>query len=157
MFSDQVTQEIKALVPDYRVHLLEPKKIVNWDSFKTDVGILFEMISVSDERNGMKNLIENNPQKYSNVNNDIVRAVNQFTKGDIPINEDKEETNMCYAMQTTREEARSEGMETLMDTYTWLIFCGREEDAAAMMKKENSELRERLLAEYSAKVNHDGK
>ena len=41
-------------------------------------------------------------------------AVNQFAKGDIPINEDKENTDMCYALQSMKDDARNEGkIETL--------------------------------------------
>ncbi len=58
MFSEDVSPEVLALVSDYHINLLEPNKISCWKNFKTDVGILFEMIAASDKKNGISELIK---------------------------------------------------------------------------------------------------
>ena len=54
-------------------------------------------------------LIANNPERFSEVNNDIVRAINFYTKCAIPVNELEENTNMCYAWESSIAEARGKG------------------------------------------------
>ncbi|SCZ77495.1 Rpn family recombination-promoting nuclease/putative transposase [Pseudobutyrivibrio xylanivorans] len=166
MFSENVSPEILDLVSDYRLNLLEPKKITRWDSFKTDVGILFELISASDKKNGIRDLIRRNPEKFNDVNNEIVRAVNFYTKCDIQVNELEETTNMCYAWESSMDEARGEGEEkgriegriegrdegrdAMMEIFSWLKDSGRLDEAIAVMDKENVELRDKLFKEFEA-------
>lgn len=166
MFSDQVSPEILSLVSDYRLNLLEPKKISSWVNFKTDVGILFELISASDKKNGIKELVMNNPERYSDVNNDIIRAINFYTKCKLPVNELEESTNMCYAWESSMNEAkdegreegrvegrvegREEGKEELMQLFSWLKEAGRLEEAIAIMDQENIDLRNKLFEEFKA-------
>lgn len=160
MFSEDVSPDILSLVSDYHINLLEPKKISNWDSFKTDIGILFEMISASDKKNGISNLIKSCPDRFSYVNNDIVRAINFYTKCAIPVNELEDNTNMCYAWESSMDEARGEGISkgkiegesNLIDLYSWLKACGRDDEAEAIMKKENEKLRKELFEEYNSSL-----
>lgn len=150
MFSDNVSPDILALVSDYHVNLLEPKKIKDWDNFKTDVGILFELISASDKKNGIRELVESYPERFSDVNNDIVRAVNFYTKCAIPVNELEENTNMCYAWESSMNEARDEGKDEIMTLFSWLKEAGRLDEAIAIMDKENESLRKDLFEEYKS-------
>ncbi len=160
MFSVDIGEEIRSLVPNYSINLLEPKKIIDWNRFKTDVGILFEMISASDKERGIEALLTDNPDRYSSVSNDIVRAINFYTKADILVSETEEETDMCYAWETSkavardegREEGREEGESNIIDLYTWLKSEGRDDDAEAIMKKENESLRAQLYEEFHTTV-----
>lgn len=101
MFDDDIDKDILNLIPNYEVHLLNPNKITNWDSFESDIGILFESISVSNQDGGITKMIESKPEKYRHVDNKIVEAINFYTKSNYPIEEGKEETDMCYATKTS--------------------------------------------------------
>lgn len=101
MFDDNIDKDILSLIPNYEVHLLNPNKITDWDSFKSDIGILFESISVSNQDDGMTKMIESKPEKYKHVDNKIVEAINFYTKSSYPIEEGKEKTDMCYATKTS--------------------------------------------------------
>lgn len=156
MFSENVSPDILSLVSDYNINLLEPKKISNWENFKTDVGILFEIISASDKKNGIRELINSSPERYSDVNNDIVRAINFYTKCAIPVNESKENTNMCYAWESSMDEANGEGKiegrDEIMQLFSWLKASGRLDEAIAIMDKGNENLRQELFKEYNSTV-----
>lgn len=115
---------------------------------------MFELISASDKKNGIKELVMNSPERYSDVNNDIIRAINFYTKCKLPVNELEESTNMCYAwessMNEAKDEGRVEGREELMQLFSWLKEAGRLEEAIAIMDQENIDLRNKLFEEFKA-------
>lgn len=111
MMDDSIPADIFAMIPDYRMHLLEPAAIKDWSHFTTDIGILFQMISVSKKRNGIADLVNSDPDRFRHVDNKVMRAINFYTKAGISISEDEETTDMCYAMQTYRDEILDEGIE----------------------------------------------
>lgn len=43
---------------------------------------------------------KDNPQDFRHVDNKIVNAINFYTRANIQINEEMEETDMCYATKT---------------------------------------------------------
>lgn len=65
MFDDNIDKDILNLIPNYEVHLLNPNTITDWDSFKSDIGILFQSISVSNQGGGITKMIESKPEKYN--------------------------------------------------------------------------------------------
>ena len=111
MFDEAIDENVLSLIPDYKVHLLEPTKITDWSRFKSDIGILYQLISVSNIKNGVKNVIESDKDRFRKVDNKVVRAVNFYTNTTLPIDEESEVTDMCYAMETFKEEAIAEGIE----------------------------------------------
>ena len=68
----------------------------------------------------------------------------------IQVNELEETTNMCYAWESSMDEARGEGQDLLMDIFAWLKASGRLDEAIAVMDKENVELRNKLFEEFEA-------
>ncbi|MDC7279589.1 hypothetical protein NXH64_08755 [Butyrivibrio fibrisolvens] len=57
---------------------------------------------------------------------------------------------MCYAWESSMDEARGEGQDLLMDIFAWLKASGRLDEAIAVMDKENVELRDKLFKEFEA-------
>lgn len=102
MFEKDINSDILSLIPEYKIHLLEPCKISNWSTFNSDIGLLFESIVESKTEYGLESLMLKNPDRYRHVDNKIVNAINFYTKSNFWIDEEKEETDMCYATQTTR-------------------------------------------------------
>lgn len=100
MLEEDIDKDILLLISDYKIYLLEPCSITNWDAFKSDIGLLFHTIAVSNTSCGIKNLVQEESEEFSHVDNKIVNAINFYTKVNIQVNNEKEETDMCYAMKT---------------------------------------------------------
>lgn len=102
MLDDSIKEPVLRLIPDYKLHLLEPAGITNWDTYKSDIGLLFQAIAVSDEKNGINNLVKEKSRKFCHVDNKIVNAINFYTNAKIPINKNEEGKVMdvCYAVKT---------------------------------------------------------
>jgi hypothetical protein len=110
MFAREIDEKILGMIPDYRISILEPKKINNWDNFQTDIGALFHAIAVSDTEYGLDDLFDPEHGMYRNLDNEIVKAINFYTESNFCIEEGKERTDMCIAVQSSYEKAKSEGI-----------------------------------------------
>ena len=115
MFGDDYDRKLLKLIPDYRILLLEPRKIKNWNRFQTEIGTLFRVISVKDKKDGIKELIESDKESFRDIDSDIVDAINVFTATKLRINRKEGRTDMCYAwessIRTCKKEAKAEGLE----------------------------------------------
>lgn len=49
MFSEEIDEKILECVPDYKINLIEPNKIEDFDKFQTDFGKLLEAIHYKDD------------------------------------------------------------------------------------------------------------
>jgi len=105
MFGSDVDRDVLKIIPNYRIHILDPNEINRWESFKSDIGLLFHMIAVSNNRGGISELIAKEPEHFQRVDNKIVKAINFYTKSNFPIEEGKEESDMCYATKTSEANA----------------------------------------------------
>ncbi|MBR1441863.1 MAG: Rpn family recombination-promoting nuclease/putative transposase [Lachnospiraceae bacterium] len=105
MFEDTVDESILKIVPNYEIHLLEPRKVVDWDSFQSDIGLLFHAIAVANENRGIDELFLRQPDKFKRVDNRIVNAIDFFTHSKYSVNSEEEETDMSYAAKTSEAHA----------------------------------------------------
>ncbi len=74
-----------------------------------DLSILFGFIKNSGNKEKLINLINNN-KKYEHVNKKTIRLINEVTNINITIEEDKEEIDMCKAIEDLKKDARKEGL-----------------------------------------------
>lgn len=164
MFSKDIDKELLELIPDYKINILEPYNIKDWDKFESDIGILFRLISLFNKKEETEKLIKENPEKYRRVDNSVIEAINHYVKTNIKIDEESEETDMETAWEYSMNKAKNEGLlegrqegkeegillgySKLVTLYNWLKLMGRENEAEEMMKEENAALREKLLEEY---------
>lgn len=105
--------DLKKFVSDYRINLVVPQEIENFEKFRTSLGEVLEIIKVSEDKEAMKELLASNP-KYMQMDNESVSAINTFIGVDIPISEERGVTNMCKAWEDQREEGREEERESLI-------------------------------------------
>jgi hypothetical protein len=90
MFAREIDKKILSMIPDYRISIMEPKKITNWDNFQTDIGALFHAIAVSDIEYGLDDLFDPEHGMYRNLDNEIVKAINFYTESNFCVEEGKE-------------------------------------------------------------------
>lgn len=127
MLDDSIKEPVLRLIPDYKLHLLEPAGITSWDTYKSDIGLLFQAIAVSDKKEGIMKLVTENAERYSCVDNKIVNAINFYTNADISVNIEREGTtmNVCYAVKTSRANDRIEACvdfgKSLKETLAYVL------------------------------------
>jgi len=107
MFED-VDESIMQFVEDYKVHLIVPNEIRDFDKFATDFGKVMKYIAVSKDKKALKEL--QNDEAFKSVDADTVRLLNACTNSNISISEGEEKMDMCLGLKELIEEGREEGI-----------------------------------------------
>ncbi len=105
---DTKDPELLKLVPDYRMNLLTPDSIDDFEKFKTELAEVLEFIKCSKDKDELIRAINRNPG-FQNLDRRSVELINAITDADIVIPEGKEAINMCTAIKEMKEESRSVG------------------------------------------------
>ncbi|MCM1262511.1 MAG: Rpn family recombination-promoting nuclease/putative transposase [Butyrivibrio sp.] len=114
-FTD-IPENLAGMVQDYRVNLVEIRKLKDTSVFKTDVRQVFDFIRCSGNKDALKNLIEGD-DTYKSMEEDAYDVVAQYTNATELI-EAKEDyygkdgkVDMCKALKELIEDGRLEGRE----------------------------------------------
>jgi hypothetical protein len=92
MFDDS-TDFWKPFVSDYRLNLVIPNEIENFDIFHTALGDVLEIIKVSNDKETIKQFFEKN-EDFSQMDNESIQTINTFTGLKIPANKKGDTKNM---------------------------------------------------------------
>jgi len=111
-FSD-IPEELKPLVNNYKIHLIDIKKIQDTSVFKTDVRQVFDFIRYSEDSRKMKELLEKD-EAYQNLDEDAYDMVALYTKSKELLklakqHKEGDNIDMCKAIQDMMQEERTEG------------------------------------------------
>ena len=105
-------ERLKAFIPDYRINLLVPGEMEDFDKFKTELGSVLEAVKVSADKNSMGRLFRED-KRFSAMSNESVEAINTFVGTNITINEKEGVTNVSREWEEwlngKRAESRAEG------------------------------------------------
>lgn len=114
-FTD-IPASIAGMVQDYRINLVEIRKIKNTEVFKTDVRQVFDFIRCSEDKEALKNLVEQDDY-YKNMEEDAYDIISHYTNA-LELIEAKEyycgkggKVDMCRALKELIEDGREEGKE----------------------------------------------
>lgn len=113
-FTD-IPEEMRAKVADYKINLVEIRKIEDTSVFKTDVRQVFDFIRCSNNKNALKQLVEADGY-YKNMEEDAFDIAVQYTNAKelIEAKEYYEKdgvVNMCKALTELIEDGRNEGKD----------------------------------------------
>ena len=123
-FSD-VPEELRDIVSDYKINVIDIRKFENTDVFQTDIKQVFNFIRYSDDMNKLLELVENDVY-YSEMDEDAFEVVTKYTNSkelvqvkDYSVEGGK--NDVCKAIQDlmadSKEKGREEGREsTLIET-----------------------------------------
>ena len=106
MFDQTYGEHMMSFVPDYKINLLEPAALSDEDlaKFTTDFGRVMEFLKCSNDRQKMRELLaEGSP--FESISTSAALVLNSCANMRIQINQDKETTNMCKALQEIQQEA----------------------------------------------------
>ena len=102
MFGD-IDERLIPFIPDYRINLVIPDEIEDFDIFSTELGEVLEFIKVSTDKKEMETLLNTN-KKLSVMSSESVNAINIFTGMNILVNEKEGVTDMCKAWEEQKNE-----------------------------------------------------
>lgn len=113
-FTD-VPEEMKNLVQNHQIHLIDVHRMKEeeLELFQTDVGKVFRLIKNSENKNGIKEIVEQDPY-YSNMDKDAYLVAANYIQADELLDCEKYENeggyNMCTAIKELIEDGRNEGI-----------------------------------------------
>lgn len=112
-FAD-IPEKIIGMVPDYRINLVEIRKLKDTSVFKTDVRQVFDFIRCSEDKKALEKLVESD-EYYSNMEEDAYDIVVNYTNASELV-EAKDyytgkdgKVDMCKAIKELIEDGREEG------------------------------------------------
>lgn len=108
---DDVDDNIKKLVSDYRINILVPKEIKNTKKFNTDLRYVMDFIKVSKDMKELKRLIADNKNIFEEMSKSAAMVLKECTSIKIETSREDKVINMCKAIEDMMEEARIEERE----------------------------------------------
>lgn len=128
MFGEQ-SEEIMALLPDYKLNLISPENIAeeDFEKFSTELGKVLEYIKYSHDKEKLVNIVEND-DSYRTVDRDTVSLINEATGSKLKITDKEEKINMCQAIEELKKEAKETGINTITILIGKLHSQNRDED-----------------------------
>jgi hypothetical protein len=114
MFHDFDKRFLK-FIKDYEINLIDPVAIGkdNFDKFITELREVLLYIKYSKDKVNLYNVVKND-KGFESVPNEAVSLINTLTGSNLEINEMKEESNMCEAIEGLIEDGRKEGQFTAL-------------------------------------------
>ena len=112
-FTD-VPEEMKRLVQNHHIHLIDVHRMLEeeLELFQTDVGKVLRLIKNSENKNGLKNVVENDPY-YSNMDKDAYLVAANYIQAEALLDYEKYENeggyDMCTGLKEWLEDERIEG------------------------------------------------
>ena len=107
MFPKNIPEAILAISADYRLNLVVPSEIENYELFRTGVRAVLKAMEASDSKKNLRTLLEND-QEYQKIDRESAVAISVLADIDVQIPDEKE-VNMCTAVKEWREELLEEG------------------------------------------------
>ena len=143
--------DILEYVSDYKLNLIVPDDIEDFDKFKSELGKVLNFISYSEDKNEIRRrYLESESNEDNKLSKDAVILLNECVKADIRIAEDEgDEKDMCKGIKDLIEEERIKTEELMTELINKLIDNNRLVELKAMTT--DKALRERLINEYGLK------
>ena len=99
-------------VNDYKVHLIVPREIKNFDLFQTELGSALELLAASSTRKSLLGKFEEKREIYDSLSEDTIQLLEVCTRRKIRSAEETEEEDMSViGIYDWVEQGRKEGVE----------------------------------------------
>ena len=111
-FTD-IPESLRKLVQNFQIHLIEVRKLEDTSMFQTDVRQVFDLIRFSEDKDKLRELVQNDPS-FQEMEEDAYDLAALYTKAEglIGCKEDYrkgDKVDMCGAIEGLMEDARVEG------------------------------------------------
>lgn len=102
MFED-INQDISKYINDYKLNLIIPKEIKDFQKFKSEFGKVMKYIALADDNKAFEKLAED--EYYGKLNKETVRMLNECVGETIKCVGMEDGIDMCKALEDMRKEA----------------------------------------------------
>lgn len=103
---EEVEEILKEYVNDYKIHVIVPREIENFEQFSTGLGNCLRYIWASENPKTMGKLLWEYADIYSNLDIDSVNLIQEVTGTEIPrMRVEEGGVDMCKAIEGMMEEA----------------------------------------------------
>ena len=143
----EIPEELKELTADYRMNLVEIRKLEDTSVFKTDVRQVFDFIRCAEDKDALRELVEGDAY-YEQMEEDAFDVVTHYTKATELIQTKREyeregKIDMCRAITELIADGRSEGIAI---GKTEGIAIGKSEGIATGMEEKTRIIVANMLA-----------
>ena len=113
-FTD-IPETLQKLVQNFQIHLIEVRKLKDTSMFQTDVRQVFDLIRFSEDKDKLRELVQNDPS-FQEMEEDAYDLAALYTKAEGLIGckdnyRKGDKVDMCGAIEGLMEDARVEGRE----------------------------------------------
>lgn len=108
---EDIDEELLPFISDYKINLLEPKSIMDFTKFRTQLKRLFEVLQNASDKNRLQAVLQEDEQ-FKNMDRETVEAINLFAGMNIQTDGKEEVIDMCKAWEEQREEGIEQGRKT---------------------------------------------
>lgn len=106
---EELAEVVKKYVNDYKIHVIIPNEIEDFDRFSTELGYCLRYIQSSQNRQKLTQLLKEHYDVYSNFDKMSGNLLQIVTNTTLPNEAKKEESvNMCQAIEEMMQEAKQE-------------------------------------------------
>ena len=106
---DEMTEIVREYVNDYKVHVIVPSEINNFEWFATELGYCLRYIQSSTKKQNLIKLLEDYREVYAKFDKQSGNLIQVVTNTKLPKTENEEEiVDMCEAIEEMINDAREE-------------------------------------------------
>lgn len=103
---------IKEYVDDYKLHVIVPNEIENFEQFSTELGYCLRYIQSSTSRLKLEQLLKDHKDVYSRFDKVSGKLIQVVTNTILPKEAEREDSiNMCKAIEDMMKDAEAKGTE----------------------------------------------
>jgi len=138
-------------ISNYKLNLVVPDEMNDFDKFRTELGIVMEFLKCSAEGKKLKKLLDEKKKEGMYITRDAVELLNSCVNAGLLLSGNEEEgAEMCKAIQELVEEGRNEGISRGYDQLNRLNQCLAKENRIEDLIRAASdqEYQKKLLEEY---------
>lgn len=107
-------QLLKRYVPNYKINLIDPRKLDGLMCFQTDLQIVFGMLKYRKSKEELLNFVEKNLKYFKNIEEDSYNALRVLLGSEGSLKEMEEKTggiDMCKALDDLYQDGVKKGVE----------------------------------------------
>lgn len=103
-----IEPQVLEYVDNYKLNLIVPKEIKDFDRFQSDLGKVMKYISVADQKAGYREASQD--EKYRMLNRESAEVLNACIDAKITFDTEQEVVDMCKAVESFIQEGKAEGL-----------------------------------------------
>ena len=109
----EMEEMIRKLIPNYHINLLDVNQIEDTSVYKTDLQTILEMLKYRQDKERMQKYVQEHEGYFRHVDRDTYNVIRVLLKAEKQMdeikNQEKEEVDMCQALQEIFDDGRNEG------------------------------------------------